>query len=85
MSKLSSQALKRIAWKPSGLRAPVLAYLMLGGALNIRDDGDDSDAWDRVSDALDKVWYDKLTEYERLVFTYETRIAMAEALGEPTC
>lgn len=63
-----------------GLRPAVLAYLMLGAAFEIRDDADDFDAWHRVSDALDRAWYDKLTEYERLTFSYETRVAMAEAL-----
>jgi hypothetical protein len=85
VSKLSSRALKRVVAKPAGMRGAVLAYLMLGGAFNIRDDGDDEDAWDRVSRALDRVWHEQLTEYERLVLNYETRIAMAEALGEPTC
>jgi hypothetical protein len=66
-------------------RAPVLAYLMLGEVLNARDDGDDEDAWNRASDALDKVWFGQLTDYERLVLTYERRIAIAEALDEPTC
>jgi hypothetical protein len=85
VSKLSNHALKRVIAKPTSLRGAVLAYLMLGGALNIRDDGDDEDAWNRVSKALDHVWYKQLTEYERSTFNYETRIAIAEALGEPSC
>jgi hypothetical protein len=66
-------------------RAPVLAYLMIGEAFNIRSDSSDEDAYDRLSGALDHVWENQLSEYERLVLNYETRIATAEALGEPTC
>jgi len=68
-----------------GLRPAVLAYLMLGAAFDVRDDGDDYDAWLRTANALDRVWYERLTRYERLAFSYESRIAVAEALDEPTC
>jgi len=80
----SRRALRAVTTQAT-FRAPVLVYLMLGGALGIRDDGDDSDAWARTSIALDKVWDGMLTDYERLALNYETRIAIAEAEGTPTC
>jgi hypothetical protein len=67
------------------IRPSVLAYLMIGEAFNMRPDADDEDAYDRISDALDHIWYNRLTEYERCALNYDTRIAMAEALDEPTC
>lgn len=70
----------------SSFRAPVLVYLMIGGALEMReDDYPDGNAWERMSDALDRVWFKQLTDYERLMFNYDTRIAIAEELGEVTC
>jgi hypothetical protein len=57
-------------------RAPVLVYLMLGEALCVRDDGDDEDAWERTSKALEKVWFKTLTPKERFVLSYEHRVAV---------
>lgn len=72
----------------SSFRAPVLAYLMLGEAIELLRGSEEVGAeqrWDRMSDALDVVWYKRLDDYERLALNYDTRIAVAEDLGEVTC
>lgn len=63
-------------------RAMVLAYLMLSDASVVRDDGDDFDAWERTFDALDKCWFEQLTEFERLLLNYERRVAIYDVFED---